>query len=305
MTLRLHGLIAATHTPFTSDGALNLPAVERQAEHLLRDGIRIVFIGGSTGESHSLTFAERRDLTQRWTEVARGTDLRVVVHVGSNCLEDARALAAHAQQAGAAAVAALAPSYFKPGSIDMLVRCCAHIAGGAPELPFYYYDIPSMTGVSLPAPAFLEAAADRIPTLAGLKFTNPDLMAYQQCLACLDGRFDVPWGVDEYSLAALALGAKGAVGSTYNFAAPLYHRMWDAFARGDLAGARVEQFRSVQLIRCLAGFGYMGAAKALMGMLGVDVGPARLPNTNPSPDDLTRLRGELEAIGFFDWGRSR
>lgn len=304
MTSKLHGLVAATHTPFLADGQLNLPAVERQAEHLLRTGVNAVFVGGSTGESHSLTVAERLALAQRWSDVVRGSALRLVVHVGSNCIADARALAAQAQALGATAIAALAPSYFKPGSLDALVACCAEIAGAAPALPFYFYDIPTMTGVHLPMPEFLPKAADRIPTLAGIKFTNSNLMAYQQCLHTQDGRFDVLWGTDEYLLAALALGATGAVGSSYNFAAPIYNRLIAALAKGDLARARTEQFRSVQLIELLAGFGYLAAAKAVMGLLGVNVGPPRLPNMNLVPEETARLKTSLERLGFFDWVRT-
>jgi N-acetylneuraminate lyase len=304
MNLKLHGLVAATHTPFDSDGRLNLAAVEQQARHLGGDGIRTVFIGGSTGESHSLTVEERLALARRWSEVVRESDLRLVVHVGSNCLGDARTLAAQAQELGAGAIAALAPSYFKPKSLDDLVAWCAEIARTAPAVPFYYYDIPVLTGVQFPMPEFLARASDRIPNLAGIKFTNADLMAYQKCLHAQGGRFDVPWGVDEYLLAALALGAAGAVGSSYNFAAPIYHRVIAAFERGDVAAARAEQFRSVQLIELLAGFGYMAAAKAVMGFLGVDVGPARLPHTRLTPEATTRLRADLEQLGFFNWIRS-
>lgn len=297
----LHGLIAATHTPFHQDGSLNLQVVEAQAAHLLRNGVQKIFIGGSTGESSSLTIAERKSLTERWCEVAKGTPLAIVAHVGSNCLDDSRALAAQAEQLGAAAVSALAPSYFKPRSVEALVACCAHVAAAAPSTPFYYYDIPSMTGISLSSPEFLSVAKDRIPTLAGLKFTNPDLMSYQFCLRSDDGRWDVPFGLDEHMLGALAMGARGAVGSGFNFAAPIYNRLLAAFAKGDLDTARTEQFRGVQLIQLFASYGYMGAAKAAMNMLGVDVGPARLPNNTLTPEQVAALRSKLEAMGFFEW----
>jgi len=303
LSIKLHGLVAATHTPFDADGKLNLRVVEKQAEHLLRCGVRMAFIAGSTGESHSLTVEERLLLAQRWAEVVRGSDLRFVVHVGSNCLADARRLAAQAQDLGAVAIAALAPSYFKPKTLDTLVACCAEIAAAAPAVPFYFYDFPVLTGVQFSMPEFLTRAPERIPTLAGIKFTNADLMAYQKCLHAQDGRFDIPWGLDEYLLAALALGAAGGVGSSYNFAAPLYHRVIAAFQRGDLATARAEQFRSVQLIETLARYGYLGAAKALMGFLGVDVGPARLPNATLTAQQQTQLRADLEALGSFDWFR--
>src|SRR6185436_15310958 len=140
----IQGLCAATHTPFSAQGALHLDAVNAQAAHLLRQNIRFVFIGGTTGESHSLTVDERRALASRWTDVARGTDLKVIVHVGSNCVADSCALARHAEEVGATAIAALAPSYFKPRDVDALTACCAEISGAAPQTPFYYYDIPSM-----------------------------------------------------------------------------------------------------------------------------------------------------------------
>ena len=298
---KLHGLIAATHTPFHQDGSLNLAIVETQAVHLLKNSVKTVFIGGTTGECSSLTVEERLALAKRWSEVARGTEMKIIVHVGGNCLADARALAAQAQQLGATAISALSPSYFKPRSLETLVACAADIAAAAPETPFYFYDIPVMTGVSFSMPDFLALAHERIPTLAGLKFTNPDLMAFQQCRRAQGGAFDVPWGCDEYLLAALALGTTSAVGSTYNFAAPIYHRLWRAFDAGDLATARDEQFRSVQLVATLAPRGFMGTAKAVMKMLGVDVGPARLPNGNLDATPVAQLRGELEALGFFDW----
>src|SRR3989442_15953942 len=111
---------------------------------------------------------------------------------------------------------------------------------------------------------FLGRAPERIPTLAGLKFTNPDLMAYQFCLRADDGRWDVPFGMDENFLGALAMGARGAVGSGFNFAAPVYQRLLKAFAAGDQTAAREAQFRGARLVRLLAGFGYLAAAKAVM-----------------------------------------
>jgi len=301
MTIKLHGLVAATHTPFTADGELNLAAVERQAAHLLAAGVRAVFVAGTTGESHSLTVDERLALARRWADVARGSGLRLVVHVGANCLADCRALAADAERVGAAAVSALAPSYFKPKTLDALVAGAADVAAAAPGTPFYFYDIPAFTNVHFPMPDFLDAAHDRVPTLAGVKFSHTDLTAYQKCLHARGGRFDMPWGVDECLLAALAVGAVGGVGSSYNFAAPISNRVIAAFERGDLATARVEQFRSLQVIDLLAGFGYMAAAKVVMGFLGVAVGPARLPHTNLTADQTAALRAGLDRLGFFDW----
>jgi N-acetylneuraminate lyase len=298
---RLTGLLTATHTPLHADGSLNLAVVERQAEHQLAQGIDAVFIGGSTGESTSLTTDERRALAERWCAVAKGTPMKIVVHVGANCLADARELAAHAEKLGVAAIAAVAPSYFKPRDIDTLVATMAHIAGAAPATPFYHYDIPFLTGMNQSMPDFLAQAPARIPTLAGMKFTNPDLMALQYLLHADGGKWDILYGCDEQFLGALALGAQGAVGSGFNFAAPVYQRLLRAFHTGDLATAREEQFRGTRLIKLFASYGYMGATKAAMQMLGIEVGPPRLPNAALTAEQTTKLRGELETMGFFDW----
>ncbi len=249
---------------------------------------------------HSLNIAGLA-LTRRWMEVSKGSQLKVVVHVGANCLGDVCALAAQAQQLGADAISALAPSYFKPRSVASLVDCCAQITAAAPRTPFFLYDIPSFTGISLSMPDFLTQGMERLPSLAGIKFTNSDAMMFQQCLNHSNGAFSVLWGTDECLLAGLALGATGAVGSSYNFAAPLYRRVISAFENNDLAAARREQMRSVDLIATLAPLGYMGAAKVVMKMLGVDVGPARLPHGNLDAAQTKKLQSDLEHLGFFDW----
>ena len=299
MSPRLCGLVAAVHTPFHADGSLAPEVVPAQARHLAGSGIGTVFVTGSTGEFHSLTRDERLAIYAAWAEAAASCNLRVVAHAGSNCLEDAMVFAAAAADHGFHAVAALAPSYFKPAHLGALVDWCAEIAAAAPRLPFYYYDIPSMTGVHFKMDGFLTEARPRIPNLAGIKFTHDDLATYVRCLALEGGRFDIPWGIDEKLVDALAVGAQGAVGSSYNFAAPLYQELMAAFQRGNEETARTLQRQSVDLIESLVAIGYFGAAKALMGWLGVPVGPARRPLDNPRPAQLAALRSKLDGFPWF------
>ena len=295
-------LCTATHTPFHPDGSLNLGAVERQASFLRSHGITSVFIGGTTGESSSLTTAERAALNDRWAVVGPATGIEVIVHVGSNCLTEAAQLATHAQKNGAKAVSMIAPSYFKPRTLADLVASCAMVAKAAPRLPFYYYDIPGMTGLSgFPVDEFLKAASPVIPNLAGVKYSNPDLEAMRRAGALEGGRFDLPFGVDEHFLSALRAGATAGVGSTYNFNPGPLLRTIAAHSKGDDALAEAEQAKVQPVVNILAKRGYMGAAKALMGHLGVPLGPARLPNGNPDDAEIKKMIGELEAIGFFSW----
>jgi len=296
------GLCTATHTPFHPDGSLNLAVVERQAAFLRSHGITSVFIGGTTGESSSLTAAERAELNDRWAVVGPAAGIDVVVHVGANCLTEAAQLAAHAEKNQAKAVSMIAPSYFKPRTLNDLVASCAMVAQAAPRTPFYYYDIPGMTGIGgFPVDAFLQAASPVIPNLAGVKYSNPDLDAMRRAQALEGGRFDLPFGVDERFLAALRAGATAGVGSTYNFNPGPLQRVIAAHAKGDAALAEAEQAKVQPVVDILAKRGYMGAAKALMGHLGVPLGPARLPNGNPDAAETKQMLGELEAIGFFSW----
>ncbi|NNJ24097.1 dihydrodipicolinate synthase family protein [Alienimonas chondri] len=294
------GLVAATHTPFAADGRLYLDAAAPLVDRLVADGVAGLFVCGSTGEGMSLTADERRATTAAFVAAAAGR-VPVLAHVGHNSLAEARSLAAHAAEVGADAVSATSPSYFKPNSVAALVDCAAEIAAGAPDLPFYYYHIPALTGVNLDMVEFLTRAGERIPNLAGLKYTAPLLHEFQACRAEQDGRFDILWGCDEMLLGALATGARGAVGSTYNIAAPLYRRLIDAFEDGNLEEARRLQALSVQLVRTLSGFPFHAATKAVLKMRGIDVGTCRSPLATLAEADTARLRRQLEEIGFFEW----
>lgn len=273
-----------------------------QAAFLAANGIRTVFVTGTTGECHSLTSEERVAIYDAWADAAPAHGLAVIGHVGGNSIEDACMLARRARDHRFAAISTLPPSYFKPASLGDLVDWCARIAAEAADLPFYYYDIPSMSGVSFPIEQLLIEAPPRIRNFAGVKFTNLDLVSYRRSLDVAGDRFDLPWGTDEALLAALATGARGAVGSTYNWAPKLYVNLIDAFTRGDVVEARRLQSISIAMIDAIAATGFMGTAKALMCRLGVPVGPARTPLSNPSPAQIDALRSRLNDLGFSHWG---
>jgi len=299
---KTNGLIAAPFTPMSSSGELNLEAVKPYAHWLCDQGLVGAFICGTTGEGMSLTIDERRQLAERWVRVSP-PELPVIVHVGHNSLADCRALAAHAQAIGAASVACMSPFFFKPLDVDGLLLWCQQVAAAAPELPFYYYHIPSMTGFSVAVHRFLQLAGEQIPNLAGVKFTFEDLDDFGSSLQVADGRFDVLFGRDELLHSALQVGARGAVGSTYNFAAPLYLALIKAFHEGDQSRAGELQQVAVRMIDALVGCGAHPIAtfKHFMGQVGVDCGPTRLPLQTPTSEQLTQLEIALAASGIDDW----
>ena len=299
MKKHLTGLIPAAHTPMHIDGTLNLDGIARQAKAFLAADLTGVFICGTTGEGYSLTLSERMEVAERWNAFAKDNFV-MIVNVSHLCLQDCKTLAAHAQKIGAFAIAVMAPCFFKPASAEDLALFCAEIAAEAPQLPFYYYHLPAFTGVNIRGFDFLTAAANRIPTLTGMKFTHKDLMDFNRCLAFDAGRFNVLYGHDEMLLSALILGATGAVGSTYNFAAPLFRRVIAANEAGDITTARTEQARACEMISLLEQFGGLPAGKAVMKMVGLDCGPPRLPQRPLSQRQSEELREGLERIGFFE-----
>ncbi|MFP6666778.1 MAG: dihydrodipicolinate synthase family protein [Pirellulales bacterium] len=299
----LSGLVAATFTPMHSDGRLDVTAIPPMVEYLVHCGISGLYVLGSTGEGPSLTYDERRTSAEAFVHAAAGR-LPVIVQVGCESLAQARQLATHVQEVGGDAISAVSPVYFKPESVETLVESMAQIASAAPQLPFYYYHIPVVTGVAVNMIEFLRLGGDRIATLRGIKFTSASVQEFQSCVEFSGDRYEILWGLDEMLLSGLTAGARAAVGSTYNFAAPIYQRLLAALANGDLEEARRHQSRSQQIVRTFVPYGPRAAQKAIMSMVGPNCGPTRLPIAPLGPSQVEALRSELEEIGFFEWTAS-
>ena len=296
----LQGLVAATFTPLREDRSLHLEAIPPIVDRLADQEIAALYVLGSTGEGASLTFDERCAVAESFVCAADGR-LPVIVQVGSESLMQARNLAAHASRVGADAISAVSPVYFKPDSVETLVASMAEIAGGAPELPFYYYHIPAVTGVGVSAVEFLKLAEQRIENLRGVKFTSQNVFEFQTCVEYAQERLQIFWGLDEMLQYGLAAGAVAAVGSTYNFATAVYQRLLTAFAAGDMETVRQEQLRSQAIVRAFLPYGPRGAQKAIMKMIGLDCGPSRLPVPTLTQTQYAALERELRDIGFFEW----
>ena len=211
---KLIGLINAPFTPFYKDGEVNYEPIAAYADMLVKNGLKGVFINGSSGEGYMLTEEERMMLAERWMEVAP-ENFKVIVHVGSTCVRSSSRLAEHAQKIGAWGIGAMAPPFPKVNRVEELAKYCEKIACAAPELPFYFYHIPAFNGAYLSMVAFLEAVDGRIPNFAGIKYTYESLYEYNQCRLYKNGKFDMLHGQDETILPCLAMGgAQGGIGGT-------------------------------------------------------------------------------------------
>lgn len=303
MTSRHQGLIAAALTPMSPDGSINEAVVAPMVDQLISEGVRGLYVCGSTGEGVSLTTAERKLVAEAFVSAAAGR-IPVFVQVGHNSLRDAADLAQHAASIGADNISATCPSYFKVGSIEVLVDCMWEIANAAPNTPFYYYHIPSLTGNQLSMPKFLQLASERISNLAGIKYTTPELHIFQQCQRVQDSQFEIFWGTDEMLLPALASGAKAAIGSTYNIAAPMYNRIIDAFEAGEIETARNLQAVIVDMIAVILDYPFHAAMKNVMRLRGLELGSCRLPQVALTAEQCNALESRLRAIGYFEWSQA-
>ncbi|XP_072130090.1 N-acetylneuraminate lyase isoform X3 [Mobula birostris] len=238
---RLGGLVAATFTPMTNDNEINLSVIGQYVDYLVKiQGVRKIFVNGTTGEGMSLSVEERKLVAEEWIKQGKGKLDHVIIHVGALSIKESQELAEHAAKCSASGIAVISPFFFKPQSADALVEYLKKVASSAPGVPFYYYHLPEMTGVSFNVVDLLDGIERKIPTFQGLKFTSSDLLDFGQCVNNYKDKFDFLFGKDEILLSAIVLGATGAVGSTYNYIGKLYNQMLMDIERGDykLAGER-------------------------------------------------------------------
>ncbi|KAK3090737.1 hypothetical protein FSP39_014195, partial [Pinctada imbricata] len=294
---RVTGTTAAPFTPFKEDGEVNYDLISKCVDFLKNNHFEYAFVNGTLAEGLSMTLEERKKVAEAWKSASEGK-IKLILHIGTNCLKDSQELARHAQQIGVEAVAALCPFFLKPESEEILVDYIEQVAKEAPKLPFFYYAINFFTGIYLNDSKFLRLAKDRIPNLCGLKHSSRELPNAFDC-KLVDKKFQVLMGTDNQFLTCLSLGLDVPV--TAPFMGKLYHEIKTAFDKGDIDEARKIQIKvqKVNNIRQLYGGG-IEAAKVIFSITsGIDCGPVRLPLTNFSADRKASLAKDLKESGLF------
>lgn len=292
-----HGAWPALLTPFTANDQVNVPVIRELVDYLIGKGIGGFYVCGSTGEGVYMSVDERKLVTETVIDQAAGR-VPVVAHVGSMVTRDAVALAAHAQDAGADAIASIIPPQF--AAVDSIVEYYTALGQAAAETPLLSY----IFGGPMDAVALMRKLM-AIPTVAGSKYTGPNMHEFRM-IVDLGKEYtgQVPWtvfsGMDEECYFAALFGSSGNIGSTLNYIPGVYREIHAATAAGDVAKGTDLQVRANELTRILFGFGFMGAMKETMSLLGFDCGQPRLPGR---PFDATRrsdLRRQLDAAGFAE-----
>jgi N-acetylneuraminate lyase len=254
----------------------------------------------------SLSVAERKALAEAWIESGKRHGVKISNHIGAASISDSRELAKHAEEVGCVMISAMPPYFFKPGNVKVVADWLKTIGEAAPKTPLYYYHFPAITGVNID-PFLLLLAIEEVgvPTFRGFKFTEFNLWHYCNCVQYANGRYDCVYGRDEAMLGGLALGAKASIGNAFCFSAGIYHRLRDAWFKGDVKTAQLEQGRSCKAVSCYSSNAYGGnslvCTRAIMEMKGVPLGPPRAPHVPMTPAQLAAFKAELEEIGFWQW----
>ncbi len=296
----MSGLVAAVVSPMDKNGELNVGIVPKVVDHLESKGITGIYIAGSTGEGMSLTDEERRAVAEAYVSSAKGR-MKTFVQVGHNSLKASAELAGHAESIGADAVSATPTGYFKVSGEEALVEGLLPIVEAAPKTPFYYYHIPFLSGVNLDPMKLTDRAMDRLPTFCGIKYSDGASLYNLPLLEKVGPGLEFLAGSDEAYLMSVAQGYRAAVGSTYNYAAPIYDRVREAVNSGDLEEAQLWQARALEMLGAMFGTCGRASLKVMMQMVGIDCGPVRRPIDPASPEQIAALRKGLEEMGWVDW----
>ncbi|HEU5148642.1 MAG TPA: dihydrodipicolinate synthase family protein [Chryseosolibacter sp.] len=296
-------ILPAVFTPMFDDGSVHYVKINALYQRCIDSGYHGIFLNGTTGECMSLSTTERKKLVEAWVACRHennNPDFKIFVHVGTANLYEACEMAEHAQAEGADGIAMVSTFYFRPKTLADLIDQCKYVASAAPQTPFYYYNIPSMTGVNFPLASFIAEAAREIPTFAGLKNSFNDLVDYQSCLHQTKGDYKLYWGSDEVFMMVYAGGNRHYVGSTYNYMGDIYFRMLDAYHAGNFEKLTTLEAEATRIYSILNDYNSLVAGKEIMRQIGIDCGPVRKPLKNLKAAENAIMVQRLRKTSFFD-----
>lgn len=278
----LAGVFSALVTPFAADGGLDLAAVPALVEMQLKQGIAGFYVGGSTGEAFLQSVEERAAFLAAVAQAAAGR-CRLIAHIGAVATRDSLALGRAAADAGYDAISAIPPFYYDFSGAELKAHYRT-LCAGVP-LPLIVYNFGGRVG-RLTNADLLELLDE--PKVIGVKHTSQDLYLLERFKRHRPEAV-IYNGFDEMCLAGLAMGADGAIGTTYNFMGDLFVALTAAHAAGRIAEARAMQVKANRVIDVLVDVGVLPGTKGILALRGFDVGICREPFRALTEADRARL----------------
>lgn len=267
------GIYAALLTPYDDSGRIDYQELKKLVRYLIGKNIDGFYVAGSTGEAFLLTLDERKRILETVLEENNG-EKTVLAHVGNISTAFAEECAVHARQAGADAVSAISPFYYKFSPEE--IRQYYFDIMDASHMPMFIYNFPALSGFTL-TPELLDDFC-RNGHVAGVKFTSNDFFELER-MKSAHPNLTIFNGFDEMLFSGLAAGADGGVGSTYNILAPIIRNIYESFLKGDQVTAATNQAKVNEVISITKKYGTFKCIKALLEMEGIRMGDCRRPFT--------------------------
>ncbi len=287
-------LLTAMITPMQHDGSVDLKGAARLAKHLVENGSDGVVVGGTTGESPTLTHREKLELFATVLE-AVGDRAKVIAGTGSYATAESVNLTREAAQLGVHGIMAVVPYYNKPPQ-EGLYRHFRAIAE-ATSLPVMLYNVPGRTSCNL-LPETVARLAE-IPNITCIKEASGSLEQVAQVRARTPEGFAIYSGDDGLTLPILAVGGVGVVSVASHVAGPEIKSMIAAYREGRVAEAEAWHRRLLPLFKTLFITTNPIPVKAACRLLGLPAGPLRLPLVEPSEGELAQIRECLQRGGWL------
>ncbi len=292
MTGKYSGVFVAMVTPFTTSGELDEGALSDVLDFLLSKKVNGIYAAGTTGEGVSMTLKQRKKLAEICARKCSGRAV-LIVHVGSNVIDEVKELAIHAQDSGADAIAAVPGSYYKPDE-EAVVKYYSRISSFT-DIPLFIYHIPPMTGVHISAETAIRIMEEH-SSVIGIKDSSGDFRNLQKVVyGRPDGKV-VFCGSDDYFLPGLITGMDGCVSGYSNAFPESYVHLYKLFTDGEISKAGVVQKRISELRELLTN-PRIQPIKEAMKLRGVNAGYVRPPLRHMTEKEITKLKRDLKAHG--------
>lgn len=264
--------LVAMVTPMQPGGALSEPGLANLVDHLLTIGCDGLVVGGTTGESPTLTEPEAAGLVRSVADQV-GSRARVIAGIGTYDTAASVRRAREAEAAGADGLLLVCPYYSRPTQAGVIAHCVA--VADATELPVMLYDVPVRAGIAMTPSTLAELAAH--PRIRAVKDAKGDLFEAMTVMTRTSLAYYC--GIDELNLPYLASGAAGVVSVVANVAADRTAALIEAVRRGDLAAARKINDALIPLVDSImrSGPGTTAAKAALAGLGVIPHASVRLP----------------------------
>lgn len=283
--------LVAMVTPMHPDGTISEPGLADLVEHLLTTGCDGIVVGGTTGESPTLTGAEAARLVGAVAAQSKN-QAQVIAGIGTYDTAASIHRARDAEASGADALLLVCPYYSRPTQAGVVAHCVA--VADATELPVMLYDVPVRTGITMEASTLIELAGH--PRIRAVKDAKGDLFEAMSVMARTSLAYYC--GIDELNLPYLACGGTGVVSVVGNVVAGRNAELIRAVRSGDLGSAKAIQGSLIPLMDAImhTSQGAIMAKAALAGLGIIPHATVRLPLLEPPPCDLRRLKDALATI---------